>query len=135
MAPSNEVLVVEDDVPIQQLLSAIVSRNGLHAVVAADGRSALALLDNGGDYDAVVLDLLLPETSGMEILRHVARTRPDLLGRIIVTTAAAEALYRGVEEMGSVRCLIRKPFDLQQIEGPMMACHEERKESGRRAGR
>jgi DNA-binding response OmpR family regulator len=128
------VLVVEDDVPIQQLLSAIVMRNGLRAVVAADGRSALALIEKG-DFDAIVLDLLLPETNGLDILRHLSREKPDLMGRIIVTTAASEALYKGNVEMELVRCVIRKPFDLGQIEGPLLECYEERQGNGRRAGR
>jgi len=126
MAPSNEVLVVEDDLPILQLLSAIVARNGLEPKIAHDGKGAKALLD-ACDYDAVLLDLLLPRLSGMDVLRHVARTNRGLLRRIIIVTGAAESLYADCEEISLVRCVVRKPFDLFQIEAPMLACHEERK--------
>ena len=47
-----------------------------------------------GQYGAILLDLLLPEVNGFEVLRHIACVRSQLLGRVIVMTAASDALWR-----------------------------------------
>jgi CheY-like chemotaxis protein len=120
-----EVLIVEDDGAIQSLLAALVMRNGIRPVLAADGTSALALLATR-DFAVIVLDLFLPETNGFEVLRHISCLQPDLLPRIIVTTAASEATYRDCAYLASVWKVVRKPFDIEELEGELLACAADR---------
>ena len=68
------ILVVEDEARLASLL-----RRGLteeaHAVdLAADGEEALAWVDVG-DYDAIVLDIMLPGIDGLEVCRRLRRRR------------------------------------------------------------
>jgi CheY-like chemotaxis protein len=115
------VLIVENDVPTQHLLSALAHRNHFEWRIAGDGRDALRDL-RANDFDLILLDLLLPGLNGMEVLGQVAQDMPHLLRRIIVITAAAEALYHDCEPLKAVWGLLRKPFDLRLLETEMIGC-------------
>jgi CheY-like chemotaxis protein len=121
VATHREVLIVEDDVPLQRLLTAVAARNGLSAVVACNGREALALLAST-DFDAVVLDLMLPVVNGFDVLRHLSTAKPDLMDRTIVITGANERAYRNSPHVRHAHALLRKPFDVAQLQHEMLAC-------------
>jgi DNA-binding response OmpR family regulator len=123
MTPTRvqEVLIVEDDLPIQKLLAALATRSGLEPIVASDGRSALQLLASA-DYDAMVLDLNLPGVNGFDVLRHVASENPALLDRTIVITSADERLYRNSPHVRHTHRLLRKPFDIATLQHEILAC-------------
>jgi DNA-binding response OmpR family regulator len=120
-APTRAVLIVEDDLPLQQLLSAVAARNGLVPVVASDGRKALSLLVSG-DFDAVVLDLMLPVLNGFDVLRHLSAVKPDLMDRTIVITGAEERAYRNSPHVRHAHTVLRKPFDVTELQQEMLAC-------------
>ncbi len=125
MSSAQAVLIVENDVPTQHLLSALVRRNQFEWRIAGDGRDALRDLREN-DFDLILLDLLLPEVDGMEVLGQVARDMPHLLRRIIVITAAAEPIYRDCKPLRAVWRLLRKPFDLRLLEAEMIGCCAQR---------
>ena len=82
------VLMVEDDHATLSLLAAVAKREGFEALLAADGAQALAIVHHH-PVDAIVLDLLLPEISGFDILVYFKQKMPALLKRTIVITAAS----------------------------------------------
>ncbi|HEX3578399.1 MAG TPA: response regulator [Thermoanaerobaculia bacterium] len=115
------VLMVEDDSATLSLLAAIAKREGFDVLLADDGEKAMSILRQQ-PVDAMVLDLLLPGTSGLEILRHCRRTLPDLLSRTIVMTAASEQTWSGSEEIRKVRRFYRKPLDFADLTSALHAC-------------
>jgi CheY-like chemotaxis protein len=122
------VLIVEDDVPLQRLLVAIACRNGLAPAVAGDGRKALTLLATT-EFDAVVLDLMLPFVNGFDVLRHLSLAKPDLMDRTIVITGAAERTYRNSPYVRHAHALLRKPFDVATLQQEMLACCDGRSQA------
>ncbi|PYQ29119.1 MAG: hypothetical protein DMF56_12635 [Acidobacteria bacterium] len=121
MQNGRDVLVVEDDGPTRSLLVAIVHRNGYRPVEAKDGRSAFVLLE-AAKFRAVLLDLLLPEMSGLDILCHLIATNPEMLTRIAVITAALELTRRA--EVKRARTVVGKPFEVQDVERALRLCCE-----------
>lgn len=115
------VLIVEDDEPTRSLLCAIVARNGMRPVQAGDGRSAQALLSEAA-FGAVLLDLLLPEISGVEILADLSANLPHVLERVIVVTAAVEPDFLARIEVKRPHAVIRKPFNVKELEREMLVC-------------
>ena len=115
------VLMVEDDHATLSLLEAVARREGFEVLLASDGAQALAILHHH-QVDAVVLDLLLPEITGFEILRYFKQTMPAFLRRTIVITAAAEQIYQDCEELHHVRRCFRKPLDLIDLASALHAC-------------
>ena len=122
-APSVDVLVIEDDLPIQRLLVHIVERLGLECECAGDGVDGLGAIRRHNPR-VILLDLLLPRANGFEVLRHLHDHTPEILGRIIIVTAAAESTYAGCKEIGLTRALLRKPIDLELLCSEIVACHD-----------
>ncbi|GIV81497.1 MAG: hypothetical protein KatS3mg051_0851 [Anaerolineae bacterium] len=94
------VLVVEDDLLELKLFTLLLERNGYRALSAASGAEALQLLSSERPH-ALVLDLVMPHMSGIEVLRHVRNTPELSTTRVLVLTAhpalAVQALALGIE--------------------------------------
>ena len=87
-APAARILVVDDDEANRDSLSRRLRRRGYETAVAEDGQRALDLLDApGSDFDLVLLDVMMPGMSGLEVLEHVRKTRDATALPIIMATA------------------------------------------------
>ena len=115
------VLVVEDDPALGRLLRTLMVRERLGVEVETRGDAALKAIESG-DHRAIVLDLMLPGMNGIDIVRHVARVRPELLRRIIVVTAVSESRLQTFEHRSEIWSLIRKPFDLSELVQTVREC-------------
>ena len=116
-----EVLIVEDDACSRALLGAVAEHYGLRVSYAADGIAALSTLRVRRPA-VVVLDMLLPNMNGFEILRELKCTNARMLGRTIVLTAATDRTLHACDELALVRCLMRKPVDVNALAAEMLAC-------------
>lgn len=121
---SFALLVVEDDRPTHKLLATIGQRCGMEVVSAFDGDGAIATV---GDrrFAAVILDLLLPGRNGFEVLRHIQRRDPELLGRTIVITAATLSTSIDCPELSLTRAFLRKPLDVTELMDELQRCANE----------
>jgi DNA-binding response OmpR family regulator len=107
------ILVADDDQALQVLLNVILSRAGFTVDFASNGREALEKID-ADSYDAVMLDLILPQVSGLEILDHLKREKPDGLRKVIILTGASRGVIEKVNGF-RVHALLRKPFDIEEV--------------------
>src|SRR5262245_32981170 len=85
-APRARVLVVEDDVPIRELLCLHLSLSGFEISEVGDGRSALERA-RSSRYDAIVLDVMLPEIDGVTLCRAIRADGPSAHAGILMLTA------------------------------------------------
>ena len=69
---------------------------------------------SGVEYQTIVLDLVLPEISGKEILDLLERDRAALLPRVIVLSGASRGILEQIDT-SRIHALIRKPFDIQDL--------------------
>lgn len=67
----KRVLVVDDDADIQQVVKILLRRAGLDIVSAETARAAQTILGAGPPPDLVILDLMMPEVSGLDFLRQM----------------------------------------------------------------
>jgi DNA-binding response OmpR family regulator len=106
------ILVIEDEPGIVDFVERGLRRQGLEVLAAADGESGLQRALEP-DIELVVLDLMLPKLSGMEVLRALHAQRPAL--PVIVLTARGEVEDRiaGLDT-GAVDYLV-KPFALGEL--------------------
>ncbi|GAA0509529.1 DNA-binding response regulator [Pigmentiphaga sp. NML030171] len=108
----KRVLIVEDDAHIAELLRMHLRDEGYAVEHAADGEQGMRMLE-GGTWDALVLDLMLPGVDGLEICRRaraMARYTP-----IIITSARSSEVHRIVGlELGADDYLA-KPFSLLEL--------------------
>src|SRR4051794_21540378 len=117
------ILIIDDDPGIRGLLCVVLRRQGFECHVAADGDEAQKKLRRY-EYDAILLDLMLPKLNGFEILRFLKAERRAMLQRVVVVTAVAEITLRDFDDQKLVWALLRKPFDLQQLLETVAACAE-----------
>lgn len=118
----KRVLVVDDDAAIRQMFLTLLRRNGYVVDSAHDGRDGLDRL-RGSDYDVIILDLMMPITSGFELLDVVEAEKPDILQRIIVTTGVSSNDLRKLDST-RIFSLIRKPFDIHELLRKVGECSE-----------
>ena len=115
------VLIVDDDDGIQTLMKALLRRRDVVVDSASDGDAALRKMRERS-YDSIVLDLMLPKVNGFEVVRELKSNSPDLLKRTIVVTAVSNHALADFEDSGLVRCVLRKPFDINQFIDEVLAC-------------
>ena len=108
---SRPILIVEDDEPTQKLLMTLLRRSGLTGAVAADGREAISLLRDG-DYAAVILDLMMPEVSGRDVIDYLSGVADPV--PVIICSAAGPAALTGFDQR-VVKAVVRKPFDVDHF--------------------
>jgi two-component system, NtrC family, response regulator AtoC len=108
----NKILVVDDELNMRLVLSAMLRKEGFEVVTASDGLSALKLL-KAEDCAAVITDLKMPNMDGMGLLSQVIKDYP--LTPVIIVTAygtiatAVDALKQGAFDF------ITKPFEQEEL--------------------
>jgi DNA-binding response OmpR family regulator len=119
----HNVLVVDDDETTRNLLLTVLRRAGFAADAAASVHEALSRLDTT-DYSAVVLDVMMPGISGIEIIRQLAST-----GRhtkcVVLMSAGKESLLDDAPP-ALVHTKLRKPFDIKDLVEAVRGCVEGR---------
>lgn len=114
------VLIIDDDPPIRALLRTLVRRAGHQTHEARDSREAAESLRRG-DFDVLLLDLMMPTISGFDLLDLLRCEHPEKLRRVIVVTAAADRdLHR--TDLQGIFAVLRKPFDLDELLATITAC-------------
>ena len=110
----TRVLIVEDDEDISALLKYAFEEGGYAVSLSADGAEALRLLKDSRP-PLVILDIMLPGLSGLEVLRHIRR-EPELKGTaVIMLTAKGEEMDRVVGfELGADDYVV-KPFSPREL--------------------
>jgi two-component system, NtrC family, response regulator AtoC len=118
MKQSTSILIVDDDTSLRSCLFSVLSSRGYAAVCAESGSRALALLEGGYNPAAIILDMVMPEMDGLEVLDRI-----NSLGRKIpvVILSGTEHTKTVVQAMqhGASDFLI-KPFE----ESAMLAAIE-----------
>jgi signal transduction histidine kinase len=108
------VLLVEDDQPTRESTAHILRGEGAVVREAADCATARRLLREEA-WEAVLLDMVLPDFDGREILQELAAHRPPSLGAVYVTTGDLTGARRAeVQRLGADR-LLGKPIDTAEL--------------------
>ncbi len=123
----KKILVVDDEKNIRLTLSQTLDTLGMPVQTAGDGEEALQKLQES-DFSLVLLDLKLPGMDGLEVLRRIRESRPEI--QVIMITAHGSIEY-AVEAMklGAVD-FIRKPFSPGEIRGLVAKVLERRDMEG-----
>src|SRR6187399_693768 len=108
----SNILIVDDEQSYRQLLSLVFEGDGHTIRTASNGREALTLLQNE-PADVVISDVKMPDMDGIEMLRSVRQTLPDL-GVILMTAFASVETAREAFKLGADD-FIQKPFDVEEL--------------------
>jgi len=107
----ERILAIDDDVALCELLTEYLSSEGFYVESAHDGEEGLETA-YGGEYDLIVLDVMLPKINGFEVLRHL-RSRSNT--PVIVLTARGETVDRIVGLEIGADDYLAKPFNPREL--------------------
>ncbi len=109
---SERVLLVDDEQEFTQVLSQRMESRGVGVDTAASGDEALQKAKSA-PYDAIILDLAMPEMDGIETLKHLLEVNPDL--QVILLTGYA-TVEKGIEavKLGAMDFLA-KPAEIEKL--------------------
>jgi len=112
MAPSQTLLVVEDEPSVARGLKDAFEFRGFAVDVAVDGQEALDLCSERR-YQAIILDIMLPKVSGFEVMERL-RARGDTVPTIMLTARGEEEdRVRGL--MAGADDYVVKPFSITEL--------------------
>lgn len=108
----TKILIVEDEQKISRVLQLELEFENYETEVADNGKDALRLMVEK-DWDLVLLDIMIPELSGLEVLRRIRRT--DELTPIILLTARDEVHDKVSGLDLGANDYITKPFQIEEL--------------------
>jgi two-component system response regulator MtrA len=107
----GHVLVVEDDASIREVTALGLVRAGLRVSTAVDGRQALTTWRNQ-EFDAIVLDVMLPGLDGYDVCREIRRSSRV---PILMLTARTDTIDVVIGLEAGADDYVRKPFDVPEL--------------------
>ncbi len=111
---AQKILIIEDEIDIRDLLTYNLELEGLKVVGAANGEEALRVLKSE-PVQLVVLDLMLPDVSGLEICRYIRRDSDLGSLPVIMLTAKGEEVDRIVGFELGADDYVTKPFNIREM--------------------
>lgn len=115
----RRVLVVNDEEQTRPIAARLLESHGYTVDIAADGADAIEHLSKC-EYDALILDVVMPRVDGRGVLVHLARTNPTMIGRtVLIAAAIAEAVDAQLDEV--CRVLV-KPVAVSQLVDALDEC-------------
>jgi DNA-binding response OmpR family regulator len=106
------ILIAEDEAGIARFLASALRSEGFATEVAGDGDTAQRLATSG-DFDLVLLDVMLPGRSGLDVLAAIRRERPEVPVILLTALGEREDVIAGLD--GGADDYVTKPFDLEEL--------------------
>lgn len=110
------VLLLDDDPAMQRLIATLLRRAGYRVDVVSAGAQAIDRIGRT-EYDALLLDLMTPTEGGLTVVRHLKKTSPQLLRRVVLVTASPQSVLKSVS--GDVAAVVHKPFEAEHLVGTL----------------
>lgn len=125
IGPRGRVLIVDDE-PLVRMAAARTLQSHHEVVEVSSGAAALARLEAGERYDAILCDLMMPELTGMELHAVLSRQIPDQADRMLFLTGGAFTAGAQTFLDNATRPALEKPFKAWQLRSAVAAVIAER---------
>ena len=112
---ANRILVVEDDTAISELICMNLEVTGYEVVPVLDGNEVEGTLEKEEDFDLALLDIMLPEEDGLEILRKIRGRREIKNLPVIMLTAKGTEYDQVVGLDNGADDYVAKPFGMMAL--------------------
>lgn len=116
--PKN-VLVVDDDDSIRELVVTLLRREGFAVDDVRSGHDAISALEEK-QYDAVVLDLMMRDGTGHDVLQRVSVQRPNV--KCVVVISATSPANIDALDSPNIEAKLRKPFSIHDLLAAVHNC-------------
>ncbi|MBU0664263.1 MAG: response regulator [Proteobacteria bacterium] len=106
------ILIIDDDPAVRQVLADILEFKGYGTLVAKDGAEALSLMQ-ANDIDLALIDLGLPDISGLDVLSRIKADHPSTAAIILTGNATLESAMDATSR--GAFSYLQKPYDIDQL--------------------
>lgn len=113
-----KILIVEDEADLATLVSNWLIREHHLVEIADNGRSAISLLQ-ANKYDVIILDLMLPEVHGLDVLKQFRQNRQSTPVLLLTASDTVEAKEQGLDS--GADDYVTKPFNLKELSARVRA--------------
>jgi CheY-like chemotaxis protein len=114
----KSILVVDDEPLVADTLRLLLGMDNHRVELASDGETALARYE-GGRFDLVITDLLMPGMDGLELARLIKARVPEQ--RILLATGHLEAVSNNEKMRQNIDGLLGKPFSQEELREALKA--------------
>jgi len=109
---SEKVLLVDDEGDFLEALSQRMTSRGMEVTTTTSAREAIKKVEEGS-FDAVILDLMMPEMDGLEVLQTLKQKKPEI--QVILLTGHA-SVAKGIEAMKlGAMDFLEKPAEIKEL--------------------
>jgi DNA-binding NtrC family response regulator len=110
----STILIVDDEVSVRETAEEMLTSMGYLAVACSGGQEALKLMQSRNDEIAfVLLDITMPDMSGHEVIREIARLHPDT--DVILTSGFSERMMMESRDNPCYRGFLKKPYSMDEL--------------------
>lgn len=111
----GRILVADDEPHIRRVLAVLLETSGYEVVQAVDGGDALRCLQGAEHFDLILLDLMMPVASGLDVLAHMRASGPRRDTPVIMLTAKGQETDRQAALAGGASDFFTKPFSPKKL--------------------
>src|SRR5215470_1775036 len=111
--PADRILVVDDEEPIREIVSSMLSFANYQTRQASSGREALALLESGEQFELMLSDLMMAELDGIGLLERTKEKYPDM--PVVMVTAVHDISVALAAIRNGAYDYLLKPFEREQL--------------------
>lgn len=108
------ILVVDDNESVREMIALILDNEGCEVLTAEDGVAAVAFYrENWREIDVVILDLMMPQMSGLDAYRSMKIINPDV--RAIISSGCGADEYAQEASLEGIHVFLPKPFTRERL--------------------
>lgn len=115
----QRLLVVDDDAGVSGLITAVAEEEGYTVVTLADGREAYRQLKSDANFNAVVLDMMIPHLRGLDIARYMRTENRLMRIPIVMITGGDELSLMADSFSAGATAFLPKPFTAEQLQNTL----------------
>ena len=114
-APERHIVVADDEAHIGRIIKLKMEQGPFRVSLAFDGQEAVDILEQSDRVDAVVLDVMMPRMSGLDVLEKIRTDERMKDVPCIILTAAGEEEYEREARKNGATAFLTKPFSPKKL--------------------
>jgi PAS domain S-box-containing protein len=111
------VLIIDDEMDIGEVIAGMLSNLGYDVSVVQSGQQALSVYEEGQRFDAIILDMNMPEMGGKETFYRIKNIDPEV--RVIISTGYSNTVIDGTPFKDAIDGFLQKPYQLEELSKTM----------------
>lgn len=111
---SKKILLIEDEIDLQNILKQKLEKEGFNVKTSDNGKQALDILSKE-NFDLILLDMMLPKISGMEVLERIKKEKISDAPIIVISNSGNPIELEKIKKLGVSDWIIKADFTPNEV--------------------